>query len=142
MRVYQALVLFLFAIGTSAATAQVTAPPTAGSPRVLEAAPLAGAWTGHWTPAGDRRPQPVELIVAPGDASDRIVGQFTFLSGAQSWTARRIGLVVDGALRFELLGGGTIVLGAEQEGELSGTFEAPSGRLPATQGSIRLRRAR
>lgn len=108
----------------------------AASPRLTEARALAGAWVGHWTRASGGQSQPVEISITPSTDPARIVGQFTFLTGAQSWTARREGVVVDDAVRFELAGGGSIALRSEPHGQLSGSFEAPSGRLPAERGLL------
>jgi hypothetical protein len=68
------------------------------------------------------------------------VGQFTLLNGGHVWTARRDGAVVGAAARFELLGGGEIVLRQVAPNRLTGEFAAAAGYLPAPRGSIELQR--
>jgi hypothetical protein len=106
---------------------------------VASPAAFVGSWAGHWT-AGSS-PQPVEIVIGAASRSARIVAQFTFVTGAHSWSARREGVVVDDAARFELPGGGAIVLRAGTD-SLEGTFEAPSGQLPAQRGSLVVTRVR
>ncbi|MBI2206512.1 MAG: hypothetical protein HYU41_21985 [Candidatus Rokubacteria bacterium] len=107
-----------------------------------DAAALVGAWTGQWTAAPDSRPRPLEMILTRGRSDGVVVGQFTFLTTGHAWTARREGVVVDGAVRFELPAGGAIVVRVIDADRLTGEFTGAQGALPAERGSFELSRAR
>ena len=134
--------LAILLIVTLLASSTVGVPYAFADRAATENATFTGAWAGEWKRSTGGSSHPVDVVFVPTRDPAEVVAQFTFLSGAQTWTSRRAGVVVDDAVRFELPGGGAIVLRAERDGMLEGTFEAPSGRLPAERGSIRLSRVR
>lgn len=104
---------------------------------------LAGAWTGRWTADRGAGSGSAGLVVTPlASSGGRVIGQFTFVRGARTHTARREGAVVDAALRFALVDGGQIVLRSPDEGHLVGKFDDRRGILPAARGTLDLTRAR
>jgi hypothetical protein len=113
----------------------------AGQASPPAAATLLGAWSGQWqADSGNARGQ-VEAIITRGAADDVVVGQFTFLHGARSLTARREGTLGDGAVRFDLLGGGELVLRPSGINEIAGGFTGAQAALPVASGTLRLVRA-
>jgi hypothetical protein len=116
--------------------------PSAAPRPATSATPLAGAWSGHWVDARDGRQRPAEMIIMPGRGTSAVVAQLTLLGGARAWTARYNGVAADGAARFALPEGGTIVVRRAGEDHLTGEFAAPGGSLPAPAGSLDLSRVR
>lgn len=121
-------------------------PPHGGVRRAeagtVAPATLAGAWSGRWTADGEARSGSAGLVLTPlASSGGRVIGQFTFVRGARTHTARREGAVVDGALRFALVDGGAIVLRPVDENHLVGEFDDRRGVLPAARGALDLTRA-
>jgi hypothetical protein len=125
------------------------AAATLEAPPVPSAETLLGTWNGRWAAAsGTSAQDDVELIVARVPGGGNLIGQFTFVVGGTSRTARYVGSLENGVLRFPLIGDGRIVLHAAPSPSpgstlaLEGEWVDRRGALPAPAGRIELRRVR
>jgi hypothetical protein len=107
---------------------------------------LLGAWAGHWRTETPAAHGSAELVVAVVAGRDALVGQFTFVTGGTTRSLRYEGHIVEGALRFPLVGDGRIVLEPEaapspdSARKLRGSWKDDRGALPAARGTIELSR--
>jgi hypothetical protein len=117
-------------------------PASETAPRLPAVDTLIGAWNGQWAAENEAGRGSVEVVLSRAATPRAVLGHFTFLAGADSRTARLPGIVADGTVTFDLVGGGEIVLRRVDGHHLEGEFVDPRGVLPATRGSIRVTRVR
>jgi hypothetical protein len=117
-----------------------TTGPAAAAPPCPPGTPteaVGGAWNGAWrTPHAHSGSAGAVLSV--GERGD-VMGQFTFVSGAMSRSARYHGSVCGGAVTFPLASGGQITLTLDGT-RLLGRFRGPDTVLPAGEGTIEMTR--
>jgi hypothetical protein len=139
----------------SAVVALITgAPPSGPVPLASPAAESAvEAWRGRWTAAASAAgPSPtggsVELLLSRVAGSTTVVGQFTFVVGAQTRTMRYEGQLTGGQVRFDLGADGRLVLDPPENAAggpaatRSGEWVDDQAFLPAARGTLELSRVR
>ena len=121
--------------------------PGAEAAPPADAAPLVGAWNGHWTaPSGIGTEGAVELMLARVPGRDSVLGHFTFVAGGKPRTFRYEGRLDNGVLRFPLVGEGRILLAPREAARpgtadvLQGEWVDAGGVLPAPSGTLQLSR--
>jgi len=135
----KAVLLMLFAVGSSPTPDATTAPSALAATTVPLRAEIAlGAWRGTLVDeAGAHRP--LDVAVANGPRRDTVVGYFTLASQGGETVVRRLGKVIGDDLVFELREGGRVALRL-LSGRLVGDVVDPAGQLTAGRGRLDLGR--
>jgi hypothetical protein len=140
--------LIALVIGLSVLARSPSSDGGGAEPTLITAETMVGAWSGHWASENPAARGSAELVLARIPGRDRVVGQFTFLTGGVARSLRYEGRIDDRSVRFPLVGDGRIVLEAEAAARpgtaqrLKGEWQDERGALPAPRGVIELRRVK